>query len=113
MRIRIFNLLFAFSTLLLSGCIDYGVESRRLSLTEIPDKVLAAFVRANPDCAIESVEIYTRRISIVGYRVHYRRSDGSFELKNFSQKGEEIVERATNILPSQVGSDGNAKTRVE
>jgi len=94
MRIRIFTLMFAFSTMLLSGCIDYGVETQRLSLAEVPDKVLAAFVRSSPNCAIESVEVYTHRISTVGYRVHYRLPDGSPKQKSYSKKGEEVFELA-------------------
>jgi len=113
MHARKITIIFASSTLLLGGCIDYGVETRRLSLAEVPDKVLAAFVRSSPNCAIESVEVYTHRISTVGYRVHYRLPDGSLKQKSYSKKGEEVFEPAKTSSSSQVGSRGDSEKKVK
>jgi hypothetical protein len=75
---------------LLAGCVDYPPVTKRVTIGQVPDRVLASMVRSQPGAAIQQVELTTHEDHVVSYQVQFRSQDGKTMQLDFDRKGNVI-----------------------
>jgi hypothetical protein len=75
---------------LLAGCVDYPPVTKRVTIGQVPDRVLASMIRSQPGAAIQEVELTTHEDRVVLYHVRFRIQDGKTKQVDFDRKGNVI-----------------------
>ena len=84
---RLFLVAFPLVLALFGGCVNYGVQTTKISLDRVPAPILKAMVHSEPASMIKSVEASYHRSTLVSYTVEFVQKDGSARFASFDSNG--------------------------